>query len=305
VITSASGTIEELIDYYPFGAIRFDEKASAFGEKKKFTGHTFDVDTGLSFMQARYQDGNIGRFISIDPASLNYPKKLLNDPQKFNSYSYVRNNPFTYLDPNGEEPTKAQAGTISSFIKLMNTSPSKAGQYKGQAAGNYLSKAGSTSFNWSHFRPEPNETYYNTLSTRYIYTEKGGWVDMSHFMFYAGTAYQFKLDGENDPVGKAIQDGYRQEFSDRFTAKQSAYSYEDLPSDKYGADFATNYFNPNSKLTLSEQINNYFTNVLKATDPSKAPNFWTMPEKDSKNPPSKTNHTTKPVDLKVTIRSNN
>jgi hypothetical protein len=34
----------------------------------------------------------------------------------------------------------------------------------------------------------------------------------------------------------------------------SAYSYEDLPSDKYGADFGANYFDPNSNLTFGEQL---------------------------------------------------
>jgi hypothetical protein len=207
-----------------------------------------------------------------------------------------------YVDIEGKEPTKTQAGTAKDFKTLLDNSPSKVGQYKGNEAGNYLSKAGSTTFNWSHFRPEPVETYYNNLSTRYIYTENGGWVDMAHFMFYAGKAYQYKQEGETNPYGEAIQDAYQQEFSDRFAAKHSAYSYEDLPSGKYGAEFATYYFNPDSDLTLSKQIENYFNTFLKATEPQKAPNYLLIPQKDSKNLPSKTNHTTEPSNLKVIIK---
>lgn len=29
-----------------------------------------------------------------------------------------------------------------------------------------------------------------------IYTEKGGWIDMAHLMFYAGLAYNLKLQNE-------------------------------------------------------------------------------------------------------------
>ena len=37
-----------------------------------------------------------------------------------------------------------------------------------------------------------------------------------------------------------------------FFARHSAYSYEDLPSDKLGAEFGANYFNPESELSLGE-----------------------------------------------------
>jgi hypothetical protein len=36
-------------------------------------------------------------------------------------------------------------------------------------------------------------------------------------------------------------------------------------------------------------------NVLKATDPQKAPNYNNLPEEDSKKKPSRTNSTTSPV----------
>lgn len=65
-------------------------------------------------MVARYQNGNIGRFISQDRAFLNignnnFEQKYgwtlqqhLADPQSLNSYSYVNNNPLRFIDPNGE-----------------------------------------------------------------------------------------------------------------------------------------------------------------------------------------------------------
>ena len=44
----------------------------------------------------RVYDSSIGRFLSADP-NVFYPF----DPQDFNRYAYVRNNPLKYTDPSG------------------------------------------------------------------------------------------------------------------------------------------------------------------------------------------------------------
>jgi RHS repeat-associated protein len=58
-------------------------------------------------MNARYYNPDVGRFISVDPAFLaigdnEKVQGYLSDPQSLNSYTYARNNPIVYLDPNGE-----------------------------------------------------------------------------------------------------------------------------------------------------------------------------------------------------------
>lgn len=61
----------------------------------KFTGQRLDA-TDLYYYGARFYDPNIGRFISPDtivPDATN--------PQAFNRYSYVLNNPLKYIDPTG------------------------------------------------------------------------------------------------------------------------------------------------------------------------------------------------------------
>lgn len=114
VVTDASGAIVELMDYHPFGSIRLDEKSGAFSEQRKFTGQEYDSETGLSYMNARYQSGTWGRFLSQDPAFLSigdgkfeqrYNRTLqihLTNPQSLNSYSYANNNPLIYSDEDGE-----------------------------------------------------------------------------------------------------------------------------------------------------------------------------------------------------------
>ena len=81
------------MNYKPFGE-SIEEPKDEVG----FTGHKFDKDLGLSYMQARYYDPVIGRFYSNDPVGWT-PK---NPVMSFNRYLYVNNNPYKYTDPNGE-----------------------------------------------------------------------------------------------------------------------------------------------------------------------------------------------------------
>lgn len=114
-VVNSSGNVEELMDYYPFGEIRLDEKVGSFSEQSKLGGQEYDEETGLSYMNARYYDGMVGRFVSQDPVHLlagdrerlkNKTQQslelYLSNPQNLNSYAYVNNNPLTYTDPTGE-----------------------------------------------------------------------------------------------------------------------------------------------------------------------------------------------------------
>ena len=115
VISNSTGNLEQTLDYYPFGGIRFNLKTGSFDEQRKYTGHEYDKETGLNYMGARYQNGSVGRFMSEDPAHLAIGDSMwvkqttgrdmqayLSDPQALNSYSYARNNPLLYTDPNGK-----------------------------------------------------------------------------------------------------------------------------------------------------------------------------------------------------------
>ncbi|MCK4553911.1 hypothetical protein KAU19_03030 [Candidatus Parcubacteria bacterium] len=64
VITDSSGAVEQNIYYYPFGDIWVNNKESGFDEQRKFTGHEYDKDTGLSYMVDRYYHGTTARFLS-------------------------------------------------------------------------------------------------------------------------------------------------------------------------------------------------------------------------------------------------
>jgi|GEM_PF-6230169 len=256
-----------------------------------------------------------GMWMSPDPLSEEFPS--------WSPYIMCMDNPVKLVDPDGKEPIKPQAGSSQGFVAFLNNTRSKMGTLTGNNAHNAMMRLGKTEMNWSHMRPEPMTTNpFNTSKDKYIYTDRVGWLDMSHFMFYAGRAYDYKVQKENaksqmeskgyshlesgtqmgimkvaymDPLGEAIQDGYHQEMTDRIVAPHSAYSYEDLPSDKWGADFGANYFNPNSKMTLGEQLQNYL-NTMGATKPQNAPNYSILPITDANlSEPTRTNHTTEGV----------
>jgi RHS repeat-associated protein len=66
-------------------------------DKRLFTGKERDAETGQDYFEARYLRASVGRFSTIDPV---YTwKENLEDPQRWNRYAYVRDNPLKYTDP--------------------------------------------------------------------------------------------------------------------------------------------------------------------------------------------------------------
>lgn len=88
----ASGTIIATYDYAPYGSQALGTAPSGPG----YTGHVNDPDTGFVYMQARYYDPAVGRFLSIDPVSPSVGNSF-----NFNRYTYANDNPYRYTDPNG------------------------------------------------------------------------------------------------------------------------------------------------------------------------------------------------------------
>jgi RHS repeat-associated protein len=93
-------------DYLPFG----DEipggvagRNGQFGPytnnvDEKFTGQVRDTETLNDFFNARYYTAPLMRFLSSDPGNASADPT---DPQTWNGYAYVRNNPLNATDPSG------------------------------------------------------------------------------------------------------------------------------------------------------------------------------------------------------------
>jgi RHS repeat-associated protein len=98
---SASGVVIEGMDYGAFGERRgyTDPTLAALVPRttpRGFTGHEMIDGTDIVHMNGRIYDSALGRFLQADPI-IQEP----NNPQNFNRYSYVLNNPLSLTDPSG------------------------------------------------------------------------------------------------------------------------------------------------------------------------------------------------------------
>ncbi|MEW5979726.1 MAG: RHS repeat-associated core domain-containing protein [Acidobacteriota bacterium] len=110
LVTNADGTVGGRHDYLPFG----EEIGTSYGGRSsipgygvtdlrhKFTAKERDPESNLDYFGARYFSGAQGRFTSADPSRRS---SVLTNPQTWNKYSYVLNQPFRYVDQNGKWPT--------------------------------------------------------------------------------------------------------------------------------------------------------------------------------------------------------
>ena len=92
--SNEAGTLLWRKEYAPFGE-QLDSTAEQ--EKLAYTGKEHDDVTGLTYFGARYYDPYLGRFMGVDPVGF-----VESNPMSFNRYAYVNNNPYKYVDPDGE-----------------------------------------------------------------------------------------------------------------------------------------------------------------------------------------------------------
>ncbi|WP_407290129.1 RHS repeat domain-containing protein [Xanthomonas campestris] len=92
-VTDTAGQVVERTDYQPYGS-PIGKTVDGIG----YTGHAMDGLTGLTYMQQRYYDQGLGRFLSVDPVAAD---SVL--ASNFNRYWYANNNPYRFTDPDGRD----------------------------------------------------------------------------------------------------------------------------------------------------------------------------------------------------------
>ncbi len=106
LVTDGAGNLIGRHDYLPFGE---ELQAGTFGRDgqwgpgndvvgQKFTGKERDAESGLDYFGARYYGSALGRFTSPDKPLVD---QFVYNPQSWNLYSYVRNNPLAFIDRTG------------------------------------------------------------------------------------------------------------------------------------------------------------------------------------------------------------
>ena len=141
----------------------------------KFTGKERDSESNLDYFGARYYAPMLGRFISPDDPDADQDPA---DPQSWNLYTYVRNNPLNYTDPSGA----ACAGGIDGCFN------------EAAAPGNPPKHAGTCGF-WCRLRlvlfsgnktlPAPRgygelAAVYNTVAGGYNFSQNLGYALSGH-----------------------------------------------------------------------------------------------------------------------------
>ncbi len=119
VVTDETGQVPERHDYLPFGeecttGACATNPGLTDGQPRRFTGKERDSETGLDYFGARYYAQHLGRFTSIDPV-FTWRENLL-DPQRWNRYAYVTNNPLRYVDPDGRNPVVVAVALAVAFV---------------------------------------------------------------------------------------------------------------------------------------------------------------------------------------------
>ncbi|WP_429198037.1 RHS repeat-associated core domain-containing protein [Luteibacter sp. W1I16] len=105
--TDATGNIVATFDYRPYGEQVLGDNSAGPG----YTGHITDADIALTYMQQRYYDPSIGRFLTTDPL-----RPSGRNASRFTRYGYAKNNPYRYIDPDGRDTFAIGIGASASWL---------------------------------------------------------------------------------------------------------------------------------------------------------------------------------------------
>jgi RHS repeat-associated protein len=95
LLTNAKGVVVERHDYDPYGK----PLNPPAGDERLWQSQPHDQDSGLTYMNARYYDPELGQFTA--------PDSIIPDPydaQSLDRYAYTKNDPTNHTDPSGHIP---------------------------------------------------------------------------------------------------------------------------------------------------------------------------------------------------------
>jgi RHS repeat-associated protein len=110
----ASGNVLTASDYRPYGSQVLGSPVGGPG----YTGHVNDPDSGLVYMQARYYDPVVGRFLGVDPAGTQP-----GDVSKFGRFNYSSGNPVRFIDPDGKQEVDADELELETRAAMARLNP--------------------------------------------------------------------------------------------------------------------------------------------------------------------------------------
>jgi len=196
-ITNMQGDVIELIDingnsvakykYDAWGNILYQTGSMADENPYRYRGYRFDEDSGLYYLQSRYYNPEIGRFIS-SKGTLSSSGSIISP----NNYVYVKNNPITYLERSNLIHGSAKNGVP---VLINNENSSNVETYV--TVSPTTVNAGYLAFK------EYDSNYYGNLFVNTAAKGTRGWI---------GSFFTFAADNCDDVFGKAFTKGLGKTF---------------------------------------------------------------------------------------------
>jgi RHS repeat-associated protein len=119
-LTNLSGTFDQLYTSLPWGdSLSFAGNGSSFHTTSQYTGKEYDPEANLYHFPARQYAPVQGRWLTPDPAGM--AAVDVTNPQTWNRYAYVTNNPVSFADPMGldsESSSTDSSGNITDYTSV-------------------------------------------------------------------------------------------------------------------------------------------------------------------------------------------
>ena len=157
---NSSGVITATFDYKPYGTQVLGTAEDGPG----YTGHVKDVSTGLVYMQARYYDPAIGRFLSVDPVA-----PSAGDEDSINRYAYAENNPVRNIDPDGRVVHSLNHDNNKKILSYINS----------MAAGKYAFENDKLTLVSAEKNTAGHSAYYAEVLNKMIQSKRTAQVDVA------------------------------------------------------------------------------------------------------------------------------
>ncbi len=140
-LTSAAGAVTDSFEYEAYGGLL--GRSGTSGARLRFAGEETDLESGLTYLRARYYDPRTRAFLTRDPMPGN-PY----EPATFNPYPYASGNPVNWTDPSGQdtlvevlvsmyERIRVQGERIQNAYRVADRSKTFMGEVMRDAAGIY------------------------------------------------------------------------------------------------------------------------------------------------------------------------
>ena len=114
-VVNASGTVVASYDYDPYGKVLSATGTLANVNPLRYRGYVYDQETGFYYLNSRYYDPAVGRFINSDEYASTGQGLLGN-----NMYAYCQNNPVKHIDSQGTFINTITGAVVGGIIGATN-----------------------------------------------------------------------------------------------------------------------------------------------------------------------------------------